>query len=96
MVPEMKDGPTTASPVTVNHLQLSIPMPLSFVGDVATNWETFKQKWKFYSEAEKRQACLLLHVIGEEAVKVYNTFTFTDDADKLKGESDFNKVRRVL
>ena len=68
----------------VNPLQLAVPMPLSFVGDVATNWKTFKQKWEFYCEAsgatayeEKRRSCLLLHVIGEEAVKVYNNFTFT-------------------
>ena len=74
--------PTNQTP-PVHQLQLSVPIPLSFLGDVATNWKTFKQKWEFYNQAfgassykEKRQACLLLHVIGEEAVKVYNNFTF--------------------
>ena len=74
-----------------NQLQLSIPTSLSLMGDVATNWKTFKQRWEFYSEAsgaagyeDKRKACLFLHVIGEEAVKVYNNFTFTDENDKFK------------
>ena len=82
----------------VNFLQLAVPMPLSLVGDVATSWKTFKQKWDFYSEAsgasayeDKRKACLFLHVIGEEAVKVYNNFTFTDDADKFKVDSIITK-----
>ena len=71
-------------------LQLAVPSALSLTGDVATNWKTFKQRWEFYCEASgateygaKRKACLLLHIIGEDAVKVYNNFTFTDEEDKF-------------
>ena len=73
----------------LNHLV--VPTALSFVGELASNWEVFKQKWEFYSvatgaseyESAKRQACLFLHVIGEEAVKVYNNFTFATEEDKF-------------
>ena len=34
-------------------------------------------------ESAKRQACLFLHVIGEEAVKVYNNFTLATEEDKF-------------
>ena len=71
-------------------LQLSIPQPLSFLGDIAGNWRSFKQKWEFYAEAsaigtysDKRKSCVLLHVIGEEAVKVYNNFTFAAAGDEF-------------
>ena len=73
----------------LNHLV--VPTALSFVGGLASNWKVFKQKWEFYSlatgaseyESAKRQACLFLHVIGEEAVKVYNNFTFATEEDKF-------------
>ena len=71
--------------------QLVVPKALSFVGELALNWKVFKQKWEFYSvatgasehESAKRQACLFLRVIGEEAVKVYNNFTFATEENKF-------------
>ena len=82
----------------VNQLQLATPTPLALIGDVASNWKTFKQRWELYCEAsgassyeEKRRACLLLHVIGEDAVKVYNNFVFTNEDDKYKVQPIIDK-----
>lgn len=62
-----------------------LPPPSSLVltGNVAENWRKFKQRFEVYLEAtganvksQKTQTSVLLHVIGEEAVEIYNTFTW--------------------
>ena len=63
----------------------SLPPPaaLSFTGVVAHNFKQFEQAFNIYMIAtglnkkdNKTQANILLHVIGAEAVKVYNGFTW--------------------
>lgn len=71
--------------------QLKPPLALSLQGNVSENWRKWKQKFQFYLEAteytekaEKLQCSLLLHCIGEDAVEVFNTFTFgEDEKDKI-------------
>ncbi len=70
---------------------LKSPAPLCLSGNVAENWKRFLQRLQLYLTAtgsaakdEKIQASIFLHVIGDEALEVYNTFTFENDEDKLK------------
>jgi len=52
------------------------------------NWRYFKQKWLNYAvitnlanQSRQYQVALLLHVLGDQALKIYNGFSFasTDD-----------------
>ena len=63
--------------------KLEPPAGLILTGNVAENWKKFKQRFDVYMTAsgagekeDKQKACILLHVIGEEALQVYNTFQF--------------------
>lgn len=60
-------------------------------GNLAENWRRFRQRFELYvaasggaSKPAKVQFSLFLHIAGEEAVEVYNTFTFAQDDDKHK------------
>ena len=59
------------------------PPPLDIEHNAAENWKLFKQKWNFYStltnlsdQAPKFQVALLLHSLGDDALRVYNGFKF--------------------
>jgi hypothetical protein len=71
---------------------LTLPGGLSLNdGDMAVSWKKFKQRIELYmiasgyAEKEEKIKCsLFLHLIGEEALDVYNTFEIpTEDANKL-------------
>ena len=56
---------------------------LSFQGNAALNFKDFEQNFTMYLEASgmsekpaKQKAALLLHVMGQEAVRVFNCFTW--------------------
>ena len=57
---------------------------LCLSGDITENWKKWKQRWNLYAggaaEKEKSvQYVILLHMIGEESLYIYNTFTFSQD-----------------
>ena len=64
---------------------------LNVTGDVAENWRRWKQRWNLYSTAsgasekpESTQCAIFLHMIGEDALSVYDTFQIpTDEIDKV-------------
>ncbi|KAJ8029680.1 hypothetical protein HOLleu_29132 [Holothuria leucospilota] len=67
------------------------PPPLSLQGNLAENFKRWKQRFQLYLEAselstkpEKHQCAVLLHVAGDEALELYNTFTFADEESKEK------------
>ena len=67
------------------------PEPLSLEGNLSENWRRWKQRFEFYRDAsgisgkeEKTQAATLLHVVGAEALEVYNNFTWDKDGDNMK------------
>ena len=71
--------------------QLKPPCGLPLTGNLAENWRKFKQRFDLYSVAsglkekpEEVQASALLHMVGEDALEVYNTFEFAIAADKMK------------
>ncbi|MES9881309.1 MAG: hypothetical protein ABW185_10555 [Sedimenticola sp.] len=61
---------------------------MALSGNIVDNWKKFKQRFQIYLEAsgaseQKTQACIFLHVVGDDALEVYNNFDF-QDGDELK------------
>ncbi len=59
--------------------------PLKLDDNTAENWRKWKLRWNLYAKAsgvdkqeEETQCAIFLHTIGEEALEVYETFTFTE------------------
>ena len=70
---------------------LQQPPNLQLTCNVSENWRRFKQRFQLYLSAisadgknAKTKASVFLHVVGEEALEVYNNFQFTVEADKMK------------
>ena len=67
------------------------PEPLSVHGNVSENWRRWRQRFELYLTAsgldrkdKKVQRCTLLHIIGEDALEIFNTFQFAaDEPDEL-------------
>lgn len=69
------------------------PDPLRFTGNISRNWKLFIQKFNQFlalSETtdkkprpETAKGALLLSIAGEEAIEVYNTFTFAEGESSL-------------
>ena len=65
--------------------------PLKLEGNLAENWRRWKQRYELFmtaTEAGKKsakiQSSMLLHLIGEDALEVFNTFEFGSEEDKEK------------
>ncbi|XP_014665126.1 PREDICTED: uncharacterized protein K02A2.6-like, partial [Priapulus caudatus] len=65
------------------------PQPVCYECTPAENWKIFKQKWGNYAlitnlaaQAREYQVALLLHTLGEEALKAYNGFQFSTPASQ--------------
>ncbi len=65
--------------------------PLKLEGNLAENWRRWKQRYELFmtaTEASKKsgkiQSSMLLHLIGEDALEVFNTFEFASEEDKEK------------
>ena len=61
------------------------PLPLSIDSNISDNWKLFKQKWQNYAivaQLEKQSpaycSALLLHTLGDDALRIYNGFDFQD------------------
>ena len=70
-----------------------VPAPLSLTGNISENFRKFKQNFEIYVKAQdfdrKKsdiKVAILLNIIGDEAVELYNTFDLSD-VDKNKYES---------
>ena len=68
---------------------------LNLNGDVAENWRRWKQRWSLFVIAsgahekdENIQCATFLHMIGEDALNIYDTFTFT--------ENEVNKIQILI
>ena len=77
--------------------KLTPPDPLDLDGsNVSDAWRKWKQRFELFSLAsglsskdEGIQAATLLHVVGPDALEVYNTFSWEDGSDK-------NKAAKIL
>lgn len=71
--------------------QLQPPSNLCLQGNLAENWKIWIQKFDLFltasgiaEKSEKVQCATFLHVAGEDAIKVCNTFEFhEDERDKI-------------
>ena len=75
---------------------------LSLDGNASENWRKWKQRWNLYSVAsgannkpEATQCAIFLHTIGQEALDVYNTFTFTE-GDENKIDVLVEKLKTIV
>ena len=84
---------------------LNPPEHLQLQGNVADNWKRFKQAFEIYQaasglEAKSRriQSISLLHIIGPEAIDVYNTFQWPEDGCQghLYSETNCHVVDCIL
>lgn len=70
--------------------QISPPQPLALrpSGEVAENWKLWKEKYNNYfvisrldRESSQYQLAMFKHTIGDEALKVIKTFSYTEGED---------------
>ena len=78
---------------------LNIPKSLSLSGDIASNWKKWRQSFELYmiasggsTKEENIKVALLLHVLGEEALEVYNSFDMTE-AEKVSYNNTMTKFQ---
>ena len=69
---------------------LQAPRPMEFTKqNIGEQWKRFKQRFEIYKlasgaaeKAQDLQVSLLLHVMGEDALDIFNSFTFANDDEK--------------
>ena len=79
----MPDDATSSTSSRVPGIKPPGPLLLQPSNSLAQNYKLFKQKWENYeiisdikSKPHDYQVALLLHAIGDDALKVYNGFSF--------------------
>ena len=69
------------------------PIPaMEMNGNLAANWKAWKKRYEIYTiasesdkKSEKIQCAQLLHLLGDEAIDIYNTFDFAEsEKDKIE------------
>ena len=65
------------------------PQPLVVGPNIMKDWKLFQQKWSNYSvitnlsrQSRAYQVALLLHTLGDDALKIYNGFHFDTPEDQ--------------
>ena len=65
------------------------PSQISFEGNVGENWRRFKQRYEkfvaasgYEKKSNKEKCCILLNLAGEQAIEVYNTFTYGEEEEQ--------------
>ena len=55
---------------------------MDFSGNMAENWKKFSERFQLYlmasganGKSDKTRIALLLHIMGEEAIDIFNSFT---------------------
>ena len=85
--------------------RLEAPEPLNLVGNLSDNFIRWRQKFEIYqvasgldTKSRKVQSMTLLHIIGSEAVEIYNTFEFRADecTQHCKIRENFHTVDCLL
>ena len=69
--------------------QISPPQPLALQpsGEVADNWKLWEEKYNYFvisrldRESSPYRLAMFKHTIGDEALKVIKTFSYTEDED---------------
>lgn len=82
--------------------ELKPPEPLIFSGNLSENWRRWAQRFELYltasgkvKENEKPQVAILLHLLGENGIEIYNNFTLAQGDIDTEAE-DRNKLETVM
>ena len=66
--------------------------PMCWEGNISENWKRFEQRFNYFlvgrgdgTKSERIKTSLLLHVIGDRGLEIYNTFKF-EDGEEMKLE----------
>ena len=98
------DNQGTYTPLPPVH-GIRSPSPVDLDFNPADKWKLLKQKWKNYAtitQLQKQpadcQVALLLHTIGDVALKIYNGFTFEteDDSRSVTSITEINNTVKHL
>ena len=80
---------------------MRLPPPMSWKGNVSENWKCFIQRIELYmiatdkdSKSDKIKIATLLHIMGEEGIKIYNTFTFSPNDAGTSTETNLRHIAR--
>ena len=109
----MSESDAPISPLPSNHTSkpcvtgIHPPPPLCFDHNIAEKWKIFRQKWQLYAtlvflkdQPQEYQVALLLHSLGDDALRIYNSFTFdtTEEhrtVDQILGKFDDYAIGEV-
>lgn len=71
--------------------QSRAPEEFTFKGNVANNWRLWRQKFDLYllasgktNKSEEVKVAILLNLLGDEGIQIYNTFEYDEMEDKNK------------
>ncbi|KAK9719024.1 hypothetical protein QE152_g22899 [Popillia japonica] len=74
-------------------MEARLPSELSFKGNVAENWALFKQKLENFliasgkaNRPDEVKIAVLLNIIGDQGLSIYNTFEYGTEEDRTKYE----------
>lgn len=93
MTGEKSNTSTEAKPMVLQSVNVPVPPPaqIQWTGNMSENWKFFKQKFEIFRiaskvtiESDDYQVALLLSLVGDRALKIYNNFVFETDGDKYK------------
>ena len=66
-----------------------LPGPLKIDGNISESWKFFKQQFDIYmvsteksKKPEKVKTAILLRCLGPQAIRIFNTFYFANEAEK--------------
>ena len=83
--------------------RLPPPPGLNLTGNLAENWRRFEQQYDVYavasgvaSKADKVQGMTLLHVLGPDAIDVYNTSHGQKMKIRLKWQISRRNSRNIV
>lgn len=83
-------------------MEAKLPASLNLEGNVAQNWKKFKQQFEIYlvatgknEKSDEIKIALLLNIIGEEGVEIYNNFTLSD-AEKKEYKNTIAEFEKYL
>ncbi|XP_023310292.1 uncharacterized protein K02A2.6-like [Anoplophora glabripennis] len=67
------------------------PEEMQFAGDIASQWKLWKQKFELYplasgksNKTDEVKIAILLNLLGDEGLHIYNTFEYNEDEDQMK------------
>lgn len=77
---------------------ISLPGPMIFEGNVSENWRKYRQRFELYLQASEKNAkpdslkiALLLNQMGDQAVDIYNTFSYAEGENKAHFDTILKK-----